>query len=82
MVRLAKSLLLLVIACLLIVAGVNIVVVRGGAGYKDDSRAVAAAPAAIVLGARVYPDGVLSPMLRDRMSAALSLYDRGRVSCC
>lgn len=34
---------------------------------------------AIVLGARVYPSGRLSPMLEDRIQTALELYQRGKV---
>jgi vancomycin permeability regulator SanA len=36
-------------------------------------------PVAIVLGAGVRPDGRLSPVLRDRMDAAIDLYRQGRV---
>lgn len=34
---------------------------------------------AIVFGAGIYPDGTLSPMLGDRVSAAVELYKLGRV---
>lgn len=34
---------------------------------------------AIVFGAGIYPDGTLSPMLSDRVSAAVELYKLGRV---
>lgn len=34
---------------------------------------------AIVLGARVYPDGRLSGMLRDRVDTAVELYKQGKV---
>ncbi|MBN3895730.1 MAG: YdcF family protein [Nostoc sp. NOS(2021)] len=34
---------------------------------------------AIVFGAGVYPDGTLTPMLGDRVSAAVELYKLGRV---
>ena len=40
---------------------------------------VPARDAAIVPGARVYPDGRPSPALADRLSAALALYEAGRV---
>lgn len=36
-------------------------------------------PVAIVFGAGVRPDGRLSPVLRDRMDAAIDLYRQGRV---
>lgn len=34
---------------------------------------------ALVLGARVYPDGRLSPMLADRVDTAVALYKAGKV---
>jgi len=34
---------------------------------------------AVVFGARVYPDGRLSPMLRDRVETAVQLYHAGKV---
>ncbi|HLA82363.1 MAG TPA: ElyC/SanA/YdcF family protein [Thermoleophilia bacterium] len=37
------------------------------------------AQAAIVLGARVYPNGTLSPMLRDRLETGVLLYKAGKV---
>lgn len=40
---------------------------------------VPAQPVAIVFGAGVRPDGRLSPVLRDRMDAAVDLYRQGRV---
>jgi SanA protein len=40
---------------------------------------VPAQPVAIVFGAGVRPDGRLSPVLGDRMDAAIDLYRQGRV---
>lgn len=37
------------------------------------------APVALVLGARVYSDGTLSPMLDDRVLSAVELYKAGKV---
>ena len=34
---------------------------------------------ALVFGARIYPDGRLSPMLRDRVETAVQLYQAGKV---
>jgi len=45
--------------------------------YTVDS--VPAQRVAIVLGARVYPDGRLSGMLRDRVETAVALYKAGKV---
>jgi SanA protein len=36
-------------------------------------------PVAIVLGARVYPDGTLSPVLQSRVDAGIELYKSGKV---
>lgn len=46
--------------------------------YSDFS-AVPTEPVAIVFGASVRPDGNLSPMLADRVMAAVTLYQQGRV---
>jgi len=40
---------------------------------------VPSARVALVLGARVYPDGRLSPMLADRVDTAIALYRAGKV---
>ncbi len=40
---------------------------------------VPSARVAIVFGARIHPDGRLSPMLRDRVDTAVWLYQAGRV---
>lgn len=40
---------------------------------------VKAARVAVVFGARVYPDGRLSSMLRDRVDTAIDLYKTGKV---
>jgi SanA protein len=44
-----------------------------------DLATAAPRPVAIVFGAGVRPDGRLSPMLRDRMDAAIALYRAGKV---
>jgi SanA protein len=36
-------------------------------------------PVAIVFGARVYPNGRLSAMLRDRVETAVQLFENGQV---
>lgn len=62
------------------VAAVNLTMVLGG---RDDVTTVAEAPradVALVLGARVYPGGTMSPMLRDRVERAAQLYEAGKVS--
>lgn len=50
--------------------------------YQADMQqpeSVAPRPVAIVFGARVYPSGRLSSMLRDRVETAVRLYERGQV---
>lgn len=50
--------------------------------YTSSIYALAEAPSArvaLVLGARVYPDGRLSGMLRDRVDTAVALYKAGKV---
>ena len=52
------------------------------AHYRPQIYELDAAPAqrvAIVFGARVYSDGQLSPMLRDRVETAVRLYEAGKV---
>jgi SanA protein len=44
-----------------------------------DLAAAPRVPVAVVFGAGVYPDGRLSPMLRDRMDTAIDLYRAGAV---
>jgi SanA protein len=46
--------------------------------YHDVDR-VPAYPVAIVLGAGVYPDGRLTPVLEDRVKAAIDLYRAAKV---
>ncbi len=49
--------------------------------YKEEAlAAIPAKPVAVVFGAGYWPNGTLSPMLQDRMDAALELYRAGRVS--
>lgn len=50
--------------------------------YRGDIQpheSVSPAPVAIVFGARVYPNGRLSVMLRDRVETAVQLYLNGQV---
>jgi SanA protein len=50
--------------------------------YRPHIYDVSSAPAgqvAIVFGARVFPDGRLSAMLRDRVETAVRLYEAGKV---
>ncbi len=58
----------------------NLVIARSSRTHIASSpEETSRAQAAIVLGARVYPGGGLSPMLRDRMETWVRLYELGRV---
>jgi SanA protein len=47
--------------------------------HTYDVSSVPAGQVAIVFGARVFPDGRLSAMLRDRVETAVRLYEAGKV---
>ncbi len=47
--------------------------------FIDSLDAAPASQVAVVFGARVYPDGRLSSMLRDRVDTAIELYRQGKV---
>ncbi|OFW58883.1 MAG: hypothetical protein A2133_02340 [Actinobacteria bacterium RBG_16_64_13] len=58
----------------------NLIVTRSAADHIQQSPEEAPhAQAAIVLGARVYPDGTPSPMLADRLETGVALYKLGKV---
>jgi SanA protein len=64
----------------LAVGALNLYVVTRSSGEAtDDPTALPHAQAAIVLGAYVLPNGAMSGMLRDRVTAAAGLYRAGRV---
>ncbi len=58
----------------------NLYVVKGSKSkiYETISQ-VPATYTALILGAKVYADGALSPMLEDRVLTGLELYRRGKV---
>lgn len=67
------------IAVCVLTAACNVLVLEKSKPYIF--RSVSDAPTrstVIVLGARVYPKGGLSPMLADRLSTALDLYRQGK----
>ncbi|MHB1459309.1 MAG: SanA/YdcF family protein [Armatimonadota bacterium] len=45
----------------------------------DDASSVPHCRVALILGAKVYPGGGLSPLLRDRVNCGIELYKSGRV---
>lgn len=70
------------LACALVVAGVNTWVVlssKGSMESLDEAVYSSSEPCdcIIVLGASVYADGTLSPILQSRVDAAIQLYKRG-----
>lgn len=70
----------LVAAGLLVVVVSNAIVLLGARGDITDRPAQAPrAQAAIVLGARVLPDGTMTAMLADRVSTGARLYREGKV---
>jgi SanA protein len=60
-------------------AAANLVIVLSTRSAVTSVARAPHAQAAIVLGARVYADGTLSPMVADRVAQALALYRSGAV---
>jgi SanA protein len=79
--RVVKLALLLAVPAALAVAAANAVILLGNgdpvaAGHEAEAPR---AQVALLLGAQVYRDGRPSPMLRDRIRAAVALYRAGKV---
>lgn len=60
--------------------GINAVVYDQGRALIVEPAEARPAQVALVLGAGVYPDGRVSPMLGDRLETALALYQSGKVT--
>jgi SanA protein len=58
----------------------NALVLRRGLPFAEPRAASGAYDCALVLGARVYADGTVSPVLEDRLATGLRLYREGKVS--
>lgn len=58
--------------------GINALVYFPGRTLIVEASAARPAEAVLVLGALVYPDGRVSPMLADRLDVALALYEAGK----
>src|SRR5260221_8702004 len=76
--RLASGVLILAAASILVV------VLRGYSAWEAQGQiygleSIPERPVAIVFGAQVYPNGVPSPMLADRVRAGAALYQAGKV---
>ena len=77
--RVLKILMLVAVAAAVMTAVLNVWMVRDA---RADTVTVQDAPhaqVAIVLGARVYPNGQMSPMLADRVRLGLALYRARKV---
>lgn len=71
---------ILLMAALLLVMACDFAVQRSASGlvYRNAAE-VPAAPVAVIFGAKVFPDGTLSAVLRERVEAGIRLYQAGRV---
>ena len=80
MKRYSKGALYAALACAAALVLTLLFVQREAAPYIYRSAAQApASSAAMVLGASVYQNGALSPILKDRADRAIELYDSGKV---
>lgn len=71
---------LLILACALTSLALNYYVKLVTSNYRhSDIANVPAEPIAIVFGAGIWEDGTPTPMLADRVQAAVDLYKTGRV---
>jgi len=74
-----------ILQLILLVVGLPLAVIASIVGstapYRhNEATRVPKRDAAIIFGAYVTPNGVLSPMLRDRMNGGIELYQKGTVS--
>jgi vancomycin permeability regulator SanA len=75
------TLLLLILASVLTPIALNYYVNLAASKYRrSDVADVPAQPIAIVFGAGIWEDGTPTPMLADRVQAAIDLYKAGRVN--
>ena len=75
-----KIILIIVTAFAFIIAGINTyIIMLGRANFTDMENISGTYDCAIVPGARVWSDGTVSYMLRDRLDYAYNLYEQGTV---
>ncbi|MBE9121726.1 YdcF family protein [Tychonema sp. LEGE 07199] len=80
LLQLRLALPLLILACALTSLALNYYVRLVTSNYRhSDIAKVPAEPIAIVFGAGIWEDGTPTPMLADRVQAAVDLYKTGRV---
>lgn len=73
-----KIIALLAVLFLIFMVSINYYVRISGARYIREAGQVPRADAILVLGAFVYPDGNMSPMLADRITVGYDLYLMGK----
>ncbi|WP_366921503.1 YdcF family protein [Metallumcola ferriviriculae] len=73
-----KVLALLAVLGVVGVLSINFMIKFGGEKHIFPAQRIEPVQAAIVLGARVYSDGRVSPMLADRLNKAIDLYQSGK----
>jgi len=74
-----KIIALLAALFLILLLSINYYVRISGARYIREAGQVPRADAVLILGAYVYPDGTMSPMLADRITVGYRLYEKGKV---
>lgn len=77
--------LLIVLCILVVIAGGTVLIInqyveRSGSQYIASSTEVPKADVIIVLGAYVFPNGMVSAMLNDRLTEAYELYKLGKAN--
>ncbi|HAN10305.1 MAG TPA: hypothetical protein DCP90_06810 [Clostridiales bacterium] len=78
-IRFMQILILILVVLIIAYLGVNIYVNKTALKYMSTVDEVDSKQAIIVLGARVFKSGNLSPMLQDRVDTAVEIYKKGKV---
>jgi vancomycin permeability regulator SanA len=77
--KIILSLLLLAFAFILLIGGINVYILHFSKKYIiTTDQATPTTQAILILGARVYQNGALSDILRDRTDTAIELYKAGK----
>ena len=77
-IRMIKVSLILAAVIIIAVFSIDYYVEQSARKYIVNPEELIKADAILVLGAYVFPDGTVSSMLRDRLSVAQELYERGK----
>ncbi|MTI68713.1 MAG: hypothetical protein FH751_00460 [Firmicutes bacterium] len=78
--KILKILSFLIVLGIIIMYGINMSVINLGNKYIYKPSKVPNSKIVLVLGARVYSDGTVSPMLADRLDYAIKLYKNTKVT--